>query len=146
MYKVLYIQCAHFIILLYILPIQFAKEFIQLYIFDIHNFSKNVHNSTYLMCIIFWCVKIFLLKLLIVLRFIYAISKPLKNVHNYVYYTYTSFKRMYTILYIHCTQFFKDHKKLYIFNVHRFSKNVHNSTYLMCIIFWYVKFFFSSNY
>ena len=139
MYKVLYIQCAHFIILLYILPIQFVKEFIQLYILNIHNFSKNVHNSTYLMCIIFWYVNFFFLKLLIVLRFIYAISKLLKNVHNYVYYTYTSFKRMYTILYINCIQFFKDRKKLYFStyidfqkmyrNVHIFSKNVYNSLY-----------------
>ena len=46
-----------------------------------------------------------------------------KNVHNFVYSTYTTFQRMYIIMSIQCTCFSK--------NVHNFFKNVLNYVHSM---------------
>ena len=68
MCTILYIQWTHFIKKLtqfYIFNIQ--KNFndcIKFCIFDMQNFSKNVHIYVYSMYTVFWCVDIFLCKLL----------------------------------------------------------------------------------
>ena len=88
-----------------------------IYILNMHNFSHNVHNYIY--------------------SNKYNFSK---NFHNSVYLMYKIFLRIYTILHIQRTQFFKEYSiyliiKLCIFDVYNFSKNVHNFVYSTCTIF-----------
>ena len=57
------------------------------------------------------------------------------KVNNYVYSMYTFFQRLYAILYIKHTQFFKEYILFCIFNIHNFLKNVHNSVHSMYTIY-----------
>ena len=86
----------------------FFKECSKFYTFNAHNFSNNVKNQIYSMYIIY---------ILNVHNFSHNVHNSIysnkynfsKNFHNSVYLMYKFFPRIYIILHIQHTQFFKEY-------------------------------------
>ena len=114
------------------------KQCTQLCIFNIHKFSKNVHNfqRMYIILYVHNSLKndqnyVYLMSQIFIecTQFcIFNIHIFSKNVQDFVYSTYIKFficghfQRMYTILYIQFTKFFKECTLFSIFNIHKFQR------------------------